>query len=204
MISSEQKMQFLYTLRSRGVTDPRVLDAMERIDEEFTGTVGDSDTSAQLYIEADNVVARPTLPGKLRVFLGVRHVFVAVYESNRRRVGHPDRPVGGSLSDYQVADALYVDAFVRSFLYGIITTVATLALAYTTGSVATVPLVVLALTLLVTSGVALAHVSDVGEQGRPIGLAPLDRPCEGPGRATRLGGVDDIAERRMVCGIIQS
>jgi len=32
MISSEQKMQFLYTLRSRGVTDPRVLDAMERID----------------------------------------------------------------------------------------------------------------------------------------------------------------------------
>ncbi len=36
--------------------------------------------------------------------------------------------------------------------------VVTLALAYTTGSVATVPLVVLALTLLVTSGVALAHV----------------------------------------------
>jgi len=36
-------------------------DALERIDEEFTGTVGDSDTSAQLYIEADNVVARPTL-----------------------------------------------------------------------------------------------------------------------------------------------
>ncbi|RFP89506.1 protein-L-isoaspartate(D-aspartate) O-methyltransferase [Rhodobacteraceae bacterium 63075] len=32
MISSEQTMQFLYTLRSRGVTDPRVLDAMERID----------------------------------------------------------------------------------------------------------------------------------------------------------------------------
>lgn len=29
---SEQKMQFLYTLRSKGVTDPRVLDAMERID----------------------------------------------------------------------------------------------------------------------------------------------------------------------------
>jgi len=37
------------------------MDAMERIDEEFTGTVGDSDTSAQLLIEADNVVARPTL-----------------------------------------------------------------------------------------------------------------------------------------------
>ncbi len=32
MISGEQKMQFLFTLRSRGVTDPRVLDAMERID----------------------------------------------------------------------------------------------------------------------------------------------------------------------------
>ncbi|HDR27649.1 protein-L-isoaspartate(D-aspartate) O-methyltransferase [Rhodovulum sp.] len=30
--SSERKMQFLYTLRSKGVTDARVLDAMERID----------------------------------------------------------------------------------------------------------------------------------------------------------------------------
>ena len=29
---SEQKMRFLFHLRSRGVTDPRVLDAMERID----------------------------------------------------------------------------------------------------------------------------------------------------------------------------
>ncbi|MCO8145565.1 protein-L-isoaspartate(D-aspartate) O-methyltransferase [Rhodovulum tesquicola] len=29
---SERKMQFLYTLRSKGVTDARVLDAMERID----------------------------------------------------------------------------------------------------------------------------------------------------------------------------
>ena len=37
------------------------MDAMERIDEEFAGSVGDSDTSAQLFIEADNVVARPTL-----------------------------------------------------------------------------------------------------------------------------------------------
>lgn len=30
--ASEQKMRFVYALRSRGVTDPRVLDAMERID----------------------------------------------------------------------------------------------------------------------------------------------------------------------------
>ncbi len=29
---AEQKMQFLYTLRSKGVTDPRVLEAMEKID----------------------------------------------------------------------------------------------------------------------------------------------------------------------------
>ena len=36
-------------------------DALEQVDEEFTGAVGDSDTSAQLYVEADNVVARPTL-----------------------------------------------------------------------------------------------------------------------------------------------
>ena len=28
----ERKMRFLFQLRSRGVTDPRVLDAMERID----------------------------------------------------------------------------------------------------------------------------------------------------------------------------
>jgi predicted RND superfamily exporter protein len=42
------------------------MDAMERIDEEFAGTVGDSDTSAQLFIEADNVVARPTLLRILR------------------------------------------------------------------------------------------------------------------------------------------
>lgn len=30
--AAEQKMRFLYTLRSKGVTDPRVLAAMERID----------------------------------------------------------------------------------------------------------------------------------------------------------------------------
>ncbi len=30
--AGEQKMRFLFALRSRGVTDPRVLDAMERID----------------------------------------------------------------------------------------------------------------------------------------------------------------------------
>lgn len=30
--TAEQKMRFLYTLRSKGVTDPRVLAAMERID----------------------------------------------------------------------------------------------------------------------------------------------------------------------------
>ncbi len=29
---AEQQMRFLYTLRSRGVTDPRVLEAMERVD----------------------------------------------------------------------------------------------------------------------------------------------------------------------------
>ncbi|MCC5985629.1 MAG: protein-L-isoaspartate(D-aspartate) O-methyltransferase [Rhodobacteraceae bacterium] len=30
--AAERKMRFVYTIRSRGVTDPRVLDAMERID----------------------------------------------------------------------------------------------------------------------------------------------------------------------------
>ena len=29
---AERKMRFLFALRQRGVTDPRVLDAMERID----------------------------------------------------------------------------------------------------------------------------------------------------------------------------
>jgi len=37
------------------------MEAMEEIDEEFAGDVGDSDTTAQLFVEADNVVARPTL-----------------------------------------------------------------------------------------------------------------------------------------------
>ena len=32
MDAAERKMRFLYALRSKGVTDARVLDAMERVD----------------------------------------------------------------------------------------------------------------------------------------------------------------------------
>jgi len=35
--------------------------ALEEIDEEFEGSVGDSETTAQLFIESDNVVSRPAL-----------------------------------------------------------------------------------------------------------------------------------------------
>jgi len=37
------------------------MDAMEEIDEEFEGAVGDDETTAQLFVQSDNVVSRPAL-----------------------------------------------------------------------------------------------------------------------------------------------
>ncbi len=37
------------------------MEAMEEIDEEFEGAVGDDETTAQLFVQADNVVSRPAL-----------------------------------------------------------------------------------------------------------------------------------------------
>ena len=75
MISSEQKMQFLYTLRSRGVTDPRVLDAMERIDRGLfvRGTFeARAYEDTPLPIACGQTISQPSVVGLMTQALGVQ------------------------------------------------------------------------------------------------------------------------------------
>ncbi len=70
----EQKMQFLYTLRSRGVTDPRVLGAMEKIDRGLfvRGTFAErAYEDTPLPIACGQTISQPSVVGLMTQALEV-------------------------------------------------------------------------------------------------------------------------------------
>lgn len=72
---AEQKMRFMYALRSRGVTDPRVLDAMERVDRgafvrgHFEDRAYDD---TPLPIACGQTISQPSVVGLMTQALDVR------------------------------------------------------------------------------------------------------------------------------------
>lgn len=74
MTSAEQKMQFLFALRSKGVTDPRVLAAMEEIDRApFTRGLfsGRAYEDMPLPIACGQTISQPSVVGLMTQALNV-------------------------------------------------------------------------------------------------------------------------------------
>lgn len=72
--AAERKMRFLYTLRSKGVTDPRVLDAMERIDRGLfvRGVFADrAYEDMPLPISCGQTISQPSIVGLMTQALEV-------------------------------------------------------------------------------------------------------------------------------------
>lgn len=80
---AERKMRFLYTLRSKGVTDPRVLDAMEKVDRGLfvKGIFADrAYDDVPLPIACGQTISQPSIVGLMTQALevGDRHKVMEV------------------------------------------------------------------------------------------------------------------------------
>lgn len=73
-LSAEQKMQFMFALRSKGVTDQRVLEAMEKVPRHLfvQGTFADrAYEDMALPIHSGQTISQPSVVGKMTAALDV-------------------------------------------------------------------------------------------------------------------------------------